>query len=161
MSLSPKAVSQRGKKSFLKMHTIKLQKVFLRTLKNMFIALLCPVLCDPIDCSPLGSCTHGILQAWILEWVAILFSGESSRPEHRTPVFCIAGRFFTVWVTREAHERDIFDQKLESGVGSHWRLWVKFWVYQLSTTDNLLLLRNIHPLALGGWAAGIPDIGCL
>ena len=31
----------------------------------------CPTLCDPMDCSPPGSSVHGILQAGILEWVAI------------------------------------------------------------------------------------------
>ena len=31
----------------------------------------CPTLCDPMDCSPLGSSVHGIFQAKILEWVAI------------------------------------------------------------------------------------------
>ena len=35
---------------------------------------LCPTLCDPIDGSPLGSPVPGILQARILEWVAIFFS---------------------------------------------------------------------------------------
>ena len=34
---------------------------------------LCPTLCDPIDGSPLGSSVPGILQARILEWVAIFF----------------------------------------------------------------------------------------
>ena len=34
----------------------------------------CPTLCDPIDSSPLGSPVPGILQARILEWVAISFS---------------------------------------------------------------------------------------
>ena len=43
-----------------------------------------------------------ILQARILEWVAILFSRESSWPREWTWVPCIAGRFFTVWATREA-----------------------------------------------------------
>ena len=35
---------------------------------------LCPTLCDPIDCSPPYSSVPGILQARILEWVAISFS---------------------------------------------------------------------------------------
>ena len=35
---------------------------------------LCLILCDPVDCSPPGSTVHGILQARILEWVAIPFS---------------------------------------------------------------------------------------
>ena len=34
----------------------------------------CPTLCDSMDCSPPGSSVHGILQARILEWVAISFS---------------------------------------------------------------------------------------
>ena len=41
----------------------------------------CPILCDPIDCSPPGSSVHGILQARILEWVAISFSRGSSQAE--------------------------------------------------------------------------------
>ena len=38
----------------------------------------CPTLCDPMDCSPPGSFTHGILQARALEWVAIAFSNLSA-----------------------------------------------------------------------------------
>ena len=36
--------------------------------------------CNPMDCSPLGSSVHGILQAGILEWGAIPFSRGSSQP---------------------------------------------------------------------------------
>ena len=46
----------------------------------------CPTLCNPMDCSPPGSSVHGILQTRILEWVAISFSRESSRPRDRTQV---------------------------------------------------------------------------
>ena len=38
----------------------------------------CPTLCNSMDCSPLGSSVHGILQARILEWVAIPFTRASS-----------------------------------------------------------------------------------
>ena len=41
---------------------------------------LCPTLCDPVDHSPPGSSVHGILQARILEWVAMPSSVESSQP---------------------------------------------------------------------------------
>ena len=44
------------------------------------VTQLCPVLCDPMDCSPPGSSVHGILQARILEWVAIPFSKGFSQP---------------------------------------------------------------------------------
>ena len=66
------------------------------------VAQSCLTLCNPMDYSPGGSSVHGILQARILEWVAIPFSRGSSRPRDRTRVSCIAGRFFTIWATREA-----------------------------------------------------------
>ena len=56
----------------------------------------CLALCDPVDCSPPGSSVMGILQARILEWVAMLFSGGSSQPRDQTQVSCIVGRFFTI-----------------------------------------------------------------
>ena len=43
-------------------------------------------LCNAMDCSPPGSCVHGILQARILEWVAISFPRESSQPRAQTCV---------------------------------------------------------------------------
>ena len=61
-----------------------------------------PTLCDPMNCSPSGSSVHWILQARILEWVAISFSRGSSRSGDRTQVSSIAGGFFTSWATREA-----------------------------------------------------------
>ena len=59
----------------------------------------CPTLCDPMDCKPPGSSVHGILQARILEWVAISLSRGSSWPRDRTQDSCIAGGFFTIWAT--------------------------------------------------------------
>ena len=56
----------------------------------------CSTLCDPMDCSPPGSSVHGILQAWILEWVAMTSSRGSSQPRDWTLVFCAAGGFFIV-----------------------------------------------------------------
>ena len=52
-------------------------------------------LCDPMDCmdrSLPGFSVHGILQARILEWVAISFSRRSSQPRDQTGVFCTVGR---------------------------------------------------------------------
>ena len=60
------------------------------------VAQSCPTLCDPIDCSPPGSSLHWILQARILEWVAISFSRGSSQPRDRTQVSHIAGRRFNL-----------------------------------------------------------------
>ena len=55
-----------------------------------------PTLCDPTDRSPPGSSVHWILQARILEWVAIPFSRGSSQLRNETQMSCIAGRFFTI-----------------------------------------------------------------
>ena len=62
----------------------------------VLVAQSCLTLCNPLDCSSPGSSVHGILQAKILEWVAIPFSRESSQSRDRTQVSCIADRFFTV-----------------------------------------------------------------
>ena len=63
---------------------------------------VCMTLCGPVVCSPAGSSVHGILQARILEWVAMPFSRGSSPPRDQTRASCVAGRFFTIWATMEA-----------------------------------------------------------
>ena len=76
----------------------------------MLVAQSCLTLCNSKDCSPPGSSVHGILQARILEWVAMPSSRESSWPRDKTRISCIAGRFFTFWATSEAHSfRDMCD----------------------------------------------------
>ena len=55
-------------------------------LTPVFVTQSCLTLCDPVDCSPPGSLVHGILQARILEWVAISFSRGSPQPRDRTRV---------------------------------------------------------------------------
>ena len=58
-----------------------------------------PTLCNLIDYT-----VHGILQARILEWIAIPFSRESSQPRDWIQVSHITGEFFTNWGTKEAQE---------------------------------------------------------
>ena len=48
------------------------------------VTSVCLTVCDPVDYSPPGSSVHGILQARILEWVAISYSKGSSRPRDLT-----------------------------------------------------------------------------
>ena len=69
--------------------------------KTVLVAQLCLILCDRMDCSPPGSSVRGILQARILEWVAIPSSRGSSRPRDQTPLSCVEGRFFTIRATDE------------------------------------------------------------
>ena len=45
----------------------------------------CPTLCEPMDCSPPGSSVHGILQARILEYTAVLFSRETFPTQGSNP----------------------------------------------------------------------------
>ena len=63
-------------------------------------AQLCPILCNPIDCSPPDSCVHGILQVRILEWVVISSSGYLSdtgiKPMNSVSP-ALAGRSFPTW----------------------------------------------------------------
>ena len=64
--------------------------MLLRKSVKVKVTQSCLTLCDPMDYK-----VHGILQARILEWVAIPFSRGSSQPRNQTQVSCIAGGFFT------------------------------------------------------------------
>ena len=77
-----------------------------------FIAQSCPTVCNPTDCSPPGSSVHRILQARILEWVAMSSSRRASQPRDQTQISCIVGRFFTIWTTREV-PRHALEQNLK------------------------------------------------
>ena len=65
----------------------------------------CLTLCDPMDCSLPGSSVQEILQARILEWVAISFFRGSSQPRDRIWASRIVGRCFTIWATKEVSMR--------------------------------------------------------
>ena len=66
--------------------------------ESVLVAQSRQTVCNTMDCSPPGSSIHGILQARILEWVAMPFSRESSQHRDRTCGSCgscIEGKFFT------------------------------------------------------------------
>ena len=65
------------------------------------VAQSCPTLCDPMDCSLPGFSVDRILQARILERVAMPSFRGASQPRNWTQVSCIAGGFFISWTTRE------------------------------------------------------------
>ena len=65
------------------------------------VAQSCPTLFDPMDYNAPGSSVHGILQARILECVAIPSSRGFSQPQDQTQDSCIADEFFTIWATRK------------------------------------------------------------
>ena len=75
----------------------------MKSSQGPFFRLSVCSLLSPVQlCSLPGSSVHRILQARILEWVAIPFSRGSFRPRDQTHVSCIAGRCFTIWAIREA-----------------------------------------------------------
>ena len=84
----------------------------------------------PVDCSPPGSSVHGILQARLLEWVAISFSRGSSWPRDWTQVSRIAGRRFNLWASGE-------------------------WRYTNSYTAVLLLLFSCSVVSESLWPHGL------
>ena len=87
-------------------------------------AELCLTLCYPLDCSPPGFSVHEISQAIILEWVTISSFRGSSPSRDQTHIFCIAGRFFTIWITREAPvDWTVVLQKLCPSPNT-WNLWM-------------------------------------
>ena len=96
----------------------------------------CLTFCDPMDSSPPGSSVHEILQARLLEWVAMPFSRGSSRPRDRTHVSCgscLAGGFFTAEPLGKAENKRVLS-KLS---GNRWvvlcifPLWFHFSVFWL------------------------------
>ena len=68
------------------------------------VAQSCPTLCDPLNLDHQAPLSMGILQARILERVVMPSSRGSFQPKDQTQVFHIAGRFFTIWATKEAQE---------------------------------------------------------
>ena len=69
-----------------------------------FITQPCPILCDPMDCSLPGSADHGNSPGKDTGVGCRALLQGMFPPRDRTQVSHIAGRFFTIWVTREAKE---------------------------------------------------------
>ena len=101
----------------------------------MLVTQSCPTLCNPRDCSPPGSSAHGIIQARILEWVAIFFSRGSSRLRDRTWVSYLVGRFFTIWATRKVFLPVSTDKRLFFFEDVHISLFWAF-IYKVFTISD-------------------------
>ena len=116
---------------------------------------------DPMDCSLPDSSRHGILQARILEWVAIFFSRGSSPPRDQTCISCIGRRILYLWATWEAldqvYEAAIFGKckaeiperreicEISSKLTQPWEA-----VPQPQTTELGSKLNTVIPLNWGG-----------
>ena len=127
----------------------------------VIVAQSCLTLWDRMDCSLPGSFVHGILQARILEWAAISFSRGSSWPRDRTQVSYIAGRFFTIWATREAfaymwnlkkwyrYRKQTYSYHRVKGGRMrqiYWEIWndvyILLYIKQITNKDLLYSIRN-------------------
>ena len=106
----------------------------------------CLTVCDPMDCILPGSSVHRILQARILEWVAISFSRGSSWPRDRTLVFCIVGTFFTVWDTGEVPLLLYLTEILDGSEKSFRvrKIWVTFPVFCLFLIAGITLNKLLY-----------------
>ena len=70
--------------------------------QTVLVAQSYQTVCYPMDCSPPSSSVHDILQVRMLELAATPFCRGSSQPWDWTWVSHTAGRFYTIWATREA-----------------------------------------------------------
>ena len=97
----------------------------------------CPTLCSPVDYSLPCSFIHWILQARILEWVAIPFSRGLSWCRDQTQVSSIAGSFFSVWATRAQNSTCV--------LGSHWYIKKEKWItpFRLSVFSWMGIVMHI------------------
>ena len=76
-----------SKASILQCSAFFIQLLERKKVKESEVSQSCPTLCDPMVYSPAGSSIHGILQARVLEWVAISFSLSSFLGDHKDEVF--------------------------------------------------------------------------
>ena len=102
-----------------------------------------------VSLPPQDYTVHGILQARMQEWVAVLFSEGSSQPRDQTQISHMAGRFFTSSATREALCVPIFTQSdQETCLSFHWpgkRIGINVtFYYQMGLNEYWGLHRRIY-----------------
>ena len=95
-----------------------------------------------MDCSPPGFSIRGILQARVLEWVAISFSRGSSRTRDRTWDSHIVGRRFTVSATREILLNYPF---------KNFFIYIFVWLCWVLVVPHKIFSCGMRPLCWGMW----------
>ena len=153
----PSLISERKKNKTKNLQTSFHPRFYLESESE--ITQSCPTLWDPMDCS-LPFSIRGILQARILEWVAISFSRRSSQPRDQTWVSRIAGRRFTVWATSSVlftenspppppTPSSSYVQFSSVQLFSHFRLFATPWIAacqaSLSITNSFLVPLHFLP----------------
>ena len=110
----------------------------------------CPGLCNPLDCSPPGSSVHGILQARILEWVAMPSSTGSSQPRDWTHVSHLS--YISRWFLYHQHHLGRTTE-----LGELLSPGKKEWLTELMSAGSSLLRAEHKPpeqFAWDGWEKG-------
>ena len=95
------------------------------------VVQLSPTLCNSMDYT-----VHESLKARILEWVSLPFSRGPSQCRGRTQVSCIAGRFFTSWITRTTN------QSIQAGMQGRTWSQINFPLYYLKPPTSLVTSWN-------------------
>ena len=111
---------------------------------KLLVAQLCLTFCNSMDCSLPGFSVHGVLQARILEWVAMPFSRWFYQLKDWTQVSHIVCRFFTIWATQEALILCIVFQNILSLIDTN----DEIEVCNYYSAINLNILRKGSQLAL-------------
>ena len=105
----------------------------------VLVAQSCLTLCNPTDYSLPGFSVHGILQARILEWIAIPFSRGTSQLRDRTLVSCITDRFFTIWATGKS-QISASTQNINRGNIIKW--WKEHKIVYCESTDIIVSMNQ-------------------
>ena len=107
---------------------------------------------------PPGSSLRGILQARILEWVAILFSRGSSQPRDRILVSCIVGRLFNIWATRETPMKHLV-AFMKDEIRQKWP--AALWISSRGLIPYMTTLHGLPPILLpvcwSPWCPAVAD----
>ena len=101
----------------------------------------CLTLCDYMDCNLPGSSVHGIFQARVLEWIAILFFRGSFWLRDQTWVSCITGEFFTVCLRHQGSPMIRYSPtkwSLRKGYYQRWRVIFLFFFFNFYFYFTLL-----------------------
>ena len=104
---------------------------------------MCPILCDPTNCSPPGSSVHGIFQARKLEWVAISSSRWSSRPRDQTHISCIScnGRWILYQLRHLGNPGTVMNASKENKKGNRMdHVWLCVLITQIIQIFSIFLM---------------------
>ena len=126
---------------------------------KVLVIQLCPTLCNSMDCSSPGSSDHGILQARILEWVSIPFSGDLPDPgiEPRSPPLQVDSLRPEPPVTMKGVYQRAKIRLLSSGWLDSWQSTCRVWWLITSLVTSILFSSQTQWVTLGSMMFSEPQ----